>query len=105
MLERLFLKDYIQGRKGEEIMEKLFAPIKDLVGAVYDIVYDAATKVWNLAKPVILIGLLIDLVTHKLGWVDTILEYYRRTLDYTGGTHWLVLIIGGMVLLAWFSKK
>ncbi|MBI4125699.1 MAG: hypothetical protein HY466_07210 [Deltaproteobacteria bacterium] len=86
-------------------MEKLFAPLKDLVGAVYGLLYDAATKVWNLAKPVIMIGLLIDLVTAKLGWITHILEYYRRTLEYTGGTHWLVLIIGGLVALAFFSKK
>lgn len=86
-------------------MEKLFAPIKDLVGSVYDVIYDAATKVWSLIKPIVLIGLVVDLVTAKLGWIATILEFYRRILDYTGGTHWLVLIIGGLVALAWFSKK
>lgn len=86
-------------------MGNLFAPVKDLVGGVYDVLFDAASKVWNLAKPVILIGLAVDLVTGKLGWIGTILEYYRRTLEYTAGTSWLVLVIGGMIALTWFAKK
>ena len=86
-------------------MEKLFAPIKDLVGGVYGVLYDAATKVWSLAKPVILIGLLFDLVTGKLGWISNILELYRQTLTYTAGTSWLVLTILGCLALTWFTKK
>lgn len=86
-------------------MENLFAPIKNLVGAVYDVIYDAAQKVWSLIKPVILIGLALDLVTGKLGWIATILEYYRRTLEYTAGTSWLVLVIGGLVVLTFFTRR
>lgn len=87
------------------IMANLFTPVKDLVGGIYDVLFDAASKVWSLVKPVILIGLAVDLVTGKLGWIGTILEYYRRTLEYTAGTSWLVLVIGGMVVLTWFAKR
>lgn len=86
-------------------MGNLFAPVKDLVDGIYDVLFDAASKVWNLVKPVILIGLAVDLVTGKLGWIGTILEYYRRTLEYTAGTSWLVLVIGGMLMLSWFTKR
>lgn len=86
-------------------MANLFTPVKDLVDSIYDVLFDAASKVWSLAKPVILIGLAVDLVTGKLGWIGTILEYYRRTLEYTAGTSWLVLVIGGMVVLTWFTKR
>lgn len=86
-------------------MGNLFSPVKDLVGSVYDLIYDAAQKVWSLVKPILLIGLAIDLVTAKLGWIHTILEYYHRTLDYTAGTSWLVLVIGGMLVLTWFTKR
>lgn len=86
-------------------MGNLFAPVKDLIGGIYDVLFDAASKVWNLAKPVILIGLAVDLVTGKLGWIGTILEYYRRTLEYTAGTSWLVLVIAGMLALSWFAKR
>lgn len=86
-------------------MGNLFAPVKDLVGGIYDVLFDAASKVWSLAKPVILIGLAVDLISGKLGWIGTILEYYRRTLEYTAGTSWLVLVIGGMIVLTWFTKR
>ena len=86
-------------------MGNLFTPVKDLVGSIYDVLFDAATKVWSLVKPVVLIGLTVDLVTGKLGWITTILEYYRRTLEYTAGTSWLVLIIGGLLVMSWFAKK
>ena len=86
-------------------MGNLFTPVKDLVGSIYDVLFDAATKVWSLVKPVVLIDLTVDLVTGKLGWITTILEYYRRTLEYTAGTSWLVLIIGGLLVMSWFAKK
>ncbi len=86
-------------------MGNLFTPVKDLVGGVYDVLFDAATKVWSLVKPILLIGLAVDLVTGKLNWITTILEYYRRTLEYTAGTSWLVLVIGGMIALTWFTRK
>lgn len=86
-------------------MGNLFTPVKDLVGSIFDVLYDAAQKVWSLAKPVILVGLTVDLVTGKLGWIGTILEYYRRTLEYTAGTSWLVLIIGGLLAMTWFAKR
>ena len=86
-------------------MDKLFAPIKDLVGGVYGVLYDAACKVWSLAKPVILIGLVVDLVTGKLGWIGSIMEYYRQFLNYTSGTSWMVLLIAGVILFGFFSKK
>ena len=86
-------------------MGNLFTPVKDLVGSIYDVLFDAAAKVWSLVKPILLIGLAIDLVTGKLGWIGTILEYYRRTLEYTAGTSWLVLVIGGLVMLSWCTKN
>jgi len=85
-------------------MEKLFTPVKDLIGSIYDVVYDAAQKVWSLVKPLFLIGVTFDLVTGKLGWVNSLLEYYHQTLNYTSGTNWLVLIIGGLFLLAFCTK-
>lgn len=86
-------------------MSTLFTPVKDLVGNIYDLLFDAAQKVWSLVKPVLFIGLTLDLVTGKLGWIGTILDYYRRTLEYTAGTSWLVLVIGGMLALAYFAKR
>ena len=86
-------------------MEKVFAPIKDLVGAVYGVLYDAAQKVWTLAKPIVLIGLLFDLVTGELGWIGSILDYYRQFLNYTSGTSWLVLVIAGFLVLGFFARK
>lgn len=86
-------------------MGKIFEPVKDLIGSVYDLLYDAATKVWSLVKPVILIGLLVDLVTGKLGFISQMLEFYRQTLNYTAGTSWLVLIIGGLIVMTWFTKR
>lgn len=85
-------------------MEKLFSPIKDLIGGLYDVMYDAAQKVWSLAKPIFLIGVTVDLVTGKLGWINSMLEYYHQTLNYTSGTHWLVMVIGGLFLLSFFGK-
>lgn len=86
-------------------MEKLFMPIKDLIDSLYGVLYDAAEKVWNLAKPVVFIGLLYDLVSGKLGWINSILEYYRQTLSYTSGSHWLVLCFVGLIALSFFAKK
>lgn len=82
-------------------MGKIFQPLQDLVGGCYDFCYDAACKVWNLAKPLALIGLLFDLMTGKLGWIDHILVNYRAILQHTSGTHWLVLVLGVLVLLSW----
>jgi len=89
-------------RKGED-MGKLFAPIKDLVGAVYDVLFDAATKVWSLLKPVVLIGLLFDLVTGQLGWITNILTYYDKLLTFTGGAHWLIILVIGLLAVNWFA--
>lgn len=86
-------------------MGKIFEPIKDLFGAVYDLLFDAAQKVWSLAKPVILIGLAIDLISGKLGWISQILEFYRQMLDYTAGASWMVLVFAALVVLGYFSKR
>lgn len=86
-------------------MDKLFAPLKDLIGSVYDFLYDAATKVWSLAKPIVFIGLLFDLITGKFGWIQSILGIYRQFLSYTSGTHWLVLVLLTVVVVSFFSSK
>jgi len=85
-------------------MERLFQPVKDLVAAIYDVIYDAAGKVWNLVKPVVLIGLVVDLVTGQLGWIGQILEYYRLALSYTTGASWLVLVIFAVLFLHFFRR-
>lgn len=86
-------------------MGKLLAPVKDLIGTLYDFLFDAAQKVWSLAKPVILIGLLIDLISGQLGWISQILEFYHKTLTYTAAAPWFVLVVFGVVALGFFSRK
>jgi len=85
-------------------MGKLFQPLQDLIGSVYDLLHDAADKVLALAKPIAMIGLLVDLLTGKLGWIDNILSYYRAALNYTSGTSWLVLILAALLLLSCCRK-
>lgn len=86
-------------------MSNLFAPIKDLLGSCFDFLSDAAQKVWSLAKPVILIGLLIDLVSAKLGWITQILDVYRRILEATAGTSWVVLLLLAFVVVSFFQRR
>lgn len=83
----------------------VFAPVKDLVKGLYDLVMDAATKVWSLAKPIVLIGLLFDLVTAKIGWISNILVYYRQFMHDTSGSAPLVLILGTVLVLTYFAKS
>ncbi|MBI4126586.1 MAG: hypothetical protein HY465_03750, partial [Deltaproteobacteria bacterium] len=64
-------------------MMKAFDPVKDLVGSLYDVLFDAANKVWNLVKPILLIGLVFDLVTGKLGWINQLMGYYQQLMQYT----------------------
>jgi cobalamin biosynthesis protein CobD/CbiB len=85
-------------------MERLFEPIKDLIGALYDLLIDAAEKVWNVAKPVVMIGLLIDLVSGQLGWINQILGYYHQAISYTSGASWLLAILGFLLILHFFKK-
>jgi len=85
-------------------MGNIFQPVKDLVGHLYDVFFDAAQKVWSLAKPVILIGLTIDFVTGKLGWISQILEYYRQALTYTSGASWFLLLVVALLVLNFFKK-
>lgn len=90
--------------KGGGDMSKFFEPVKDLVASLYDVFHDAAEKVWSLAKPVLLIGLAIDFVSAKLGWITQILEYYRQGLAYTSDASHFVLILGALMLLYFFKK-
>ena len=86
-------------------MGNLFAPVKDLVGSLYDFLYDAAGKVWNLAKPIIMIGLLVDLVTAKLGWISMILGFFHQALNVIASASWIALLFFGVVVLAYFSRN
>jgi hypothetical protein len=83
----------------------LFAPVRDLVGGLYDLLMDSATKVWALAKPVAMIGLLFDLLTSRLGWIDSILAYYHRFMHDTSGASSLVLVLGTVLVLTYFAKS
>ncbi|OGQ05312.1 MAG: hypothetical protein A2W61_03375 [Deltaproteobacteria bacterium RIFCSPLOWO2_01_44_7] len=85
-------------------MVKFFEPVKDLVAGLYDVFHDAAEKAWSLAKPVLFVGLAIDLVSGKLGWITQILEYYRQGLAYTAGASHFVLILGALMVLYFFKK-
>ena len=84
----------------ERILEPLFEPLKILMNTVYDVLMDAAQKVWRLAKPVAMIGLLIDLLTAKLGWIHTIIGYYNEFMRATSGTSWLVLLLVTVLILS-----
>lgn len=86
-------------------MGKIFEPIKDLFGAVYDLVFDSLQKVLSLAKPVLTVGLLFDLVTGKLGWISQILEVYQRVLSYTAGASWLVVAALVLIAIGYFQQK
>lgn len=81
-------------------MGKLFEPVHDLISSLYDLLHDAADKVWSLAKPIAMIGLLFDLLTGKLGWIGSILDFYKQFLGHTSGTSWLVLVILGLLVLS-----
>lgn len=80
-------------------MGKFLEPVKELVGSLYDLLFDAAQKVWSLVKPVFLIGLAFDLVTGKLGWINQILGVYRQVITDTSGASWLVLIVLAILFL------
>ena len=86
-------------------MKQLFSPLTELIGSLYDFLYDAAQKVLSLAKPVVVVGLLIDVITGKLGWIDHILEVYHRTLGYTSSASMLVVLFLGLVAVAMFMPK
>ncbi|OGP14534.1 MAG: hypothetical protein A3I75_00740 [Deltaproteobacteria bacterium RIFCSPLOWO2_02_FULL_50_16] len=86
-------------------MKQLLSPLTDLIGSLYDFLFDAASKVLNLAKPVITVGLLIDVVTGKLGFIDHILDFYQKTLSTTSGASMMVVIVIGIVVLAMVTKK
>ncbi|MDO8462343.1 MAG: hypothetical protein Q7S98_05740 [Deltaproteobacteria bacterium] len=93
-----FSKKSIQSASKGGGMGKIFQPLQDLIGSVYDLLHDAAEKVWSLAKPIAMIGLLVDFLTGKLGWISSMLGYYKQFLADTSGTSWLVLVLA--VLLA-----
>ena len=84
---------------------RAFDSVKDLVGSLYDVLYDAANKVWSLAKPVLFVGLVVDLVSGKLGWIGQIVGYYKQIVDYTSGASTLVVVIIGLVVLSWANKN
>ena len=86
-------------------MEKVFSPVTDLIGSLYDLLFDAATKVWSLAKPVVMIGLLFDLITGHLGWISQILGHYRDFMLFTSQASTLVLIVVAVVTLAFVAKR
>jgi flagellar biosynthesis protein FliR len=86
-------------------MKTLLAPLSDLIASLYDFLIDAADKVLSLAKPVITVGLLIDVVTGKLGWIDHILDLYNKTLSHTSSASMIVVIIVGLILLGYLTKK
>jgi putative exporter of polyketide antibiotics len=86
-------------------MDKLFDPIRDLVASLYDVLSDAAHKVWALVKPIFLIGMVFDLATGNLGWINQILGYYRDLLAYTSGASWLVIVFGALLLFHGMTKK
>lgn len=86
-------------------MGNMFAPVKDLVGSLYEFLFDAAGKVWNLAKPIVMIGLLIDLITAKFGWISMMLGFFHQTLDVIATASWITLVFCGIVLLAFFSRN
>ena len=86
-------------------MEKIFEPIKDLIGSVYNLLFDAATKVWSLVKPIFLIGLVVDLVTGKLGWITQILEFYRQAISYTATASWWLVLVMALLLFHFFRKQ
>jgi hypothetical protein len=87
----------------DRILEPIFQPVKVLIGTVYDVLFDAAQKVWKLAKPVAMIGLLVDLLTGKLGWIQTMLGYYRTFMHDTSGSSWIVLVLAAVLVLTYMS--
>lgn len=89
----------------ERVLEPIFSPIKELIAHVYDLLFDAANKVWKLAKPVAMIGLLLDFLTGKLGWITTIMNYYRQFMHDTSGASWIVLVVFAMLALTYLTKK
>lgn len=80
-------------------MERLLSPIKDLIGSLYDLLFDAAQKVWSLVKPIFLIGIVFDLVTGKLGWINQLLGVYQQVLTSTSGASWLVVFLVALLAL------
>lgn len=81
-------------------MEKLFAPITDLVGSLHGMLLDAAQKIWSLVKPIFMIGIVFDLVSGRLGWIDQLLGTYNQLLAATSGASWLVVVVGALILLS-----
>ncbi len=79
--------------------------VKGLVGNVYDVLYDAAEKVWSLVKPIFLIGIVFDLVTNKLGWINQIVMLYKDVVAYTSTGSTLVVVIIGLLAVIWTAKK
>lgn len=89
---------------GGGAMNQIFTPVTDLVGSLHQVLHDAAVKVWDLVKPIFLIGVVFDLVTSQLGWIESMLGYYNQFMIYTSGASWLVVLLGAMMLLS-FSRK
>ncbi len=87
----------------ERVLEPIFQPVRAMVATLYDVLFDAAQKVWKLARPVAMIGLLFDLLTGKLGWINTMLGYYRQFMHDTSGASWIVLALGTLLILTYFS--
>ena len=86
-------------------MKALFTPLIDLVSSLYNFLSDMAKKAMDLAKPVVVLGLLIDLVSGKLGWIDHILAVYRKTLEFTAEAPVLIVVIVAIIILAFIAKK
>lgn len=85
-------------------MDKLFKPLQDLISSLYDLLFDAAQKVWSLFQPVALVGLLFDLLTGKLGWIDSILGFYHQFLSHTTGANWWVLLLVALLVFGCCSS-
>lgn len=86
-------------------MERAFAPAKDLVGSVYELLHDAAQKAWSLARPVFFVGLLVDFVTARLGWIDTVMRYYRDFISATSGGSTLVVVLLAILAYTYLGHR
>ncbi len=87
----------------ERVFEPIFMPIKGLVAMIYEVLHDAAHKVWDLARPIAMVGLLFDLLTGKLGWISVMLGYYKQFMQDTSGTSSMVLVLGSVLILTYMS--
>lgn len=89
----------------EKVFEPIFVPVRGLINTLYDLLMDASQKVWKLAKPIVMIGLLFDLISGKLGWINTMLGYYRTFMHDTSGASWVVLALGTLLVMTCMHGK